>query len=97
LHLIEVVCPDGLEVSFGLSAVQNAFVESFNGKFRDECLNQNWFTSLDDAQAKIEAWRHDYNQTRPHSSLGNLTPSEYAARFVRTENENRGLSEELDQ
>jgi putative transposase len=76
--------------------VQNAYVESFNGKFRDECLNQNWFTSLDDAQAKIEAWRRDYNGTRPHSALGNLTPSEYAARFVRTETSNRGLSEELD-
>jgi putative transposase len=76
--------------------VQNAYVESFNGKFRDECLNQSWFTSLDDAQAKIEAWRWDYNGTRPHSALGNLTPSEYARRFVRTEISNRGLSEELD-
>jgi len=59
--------------------VQNAFIESFNGKFRDECLNQNWFTSLEDARQIIEAWRKDYNTVRPHSSLGYLTPEEYAA------------------
>lgn len=58
--------------------VQNAFVESFNGKLRDECLNENYFTSLLDAQATIEAWRKDYNETRPHSSLGDLTPTEFA-------------------
>lgn len=58
--------------------VENAFIESFNGRLRDECLNVNQFVSLDDARAKIEAWRIDYNQHRPHSSLGNLTPSEYA-------------------
>lgn len=50
--------------------VQNAYVESFNGRLRDECLNANWFTSLGDARRKIEAWRLDYNQQRPHSSLG---------------------------
>jgi putative transposase len=59
--------------------VQNAFIESFNGKFRDECLNQNWHTSLEDARRSIEAWRVDYNTVRPHSSLGYLTPVEYAA------------------
>jgi putative transposase len=59
--------------------VQNAFIESFNGKFRDECLNQNWHTSLADARRIIEAWRMDYNTARPHSSLGYLTPEEYAA------------------
>ena len=58
--------------------VENAFIESFNGRLRDECLNVNQFVSLDDARTKIEAWRIDYNQHRPHSSLGNLTPSEYA-------------------
>lgn len=57
--------------------VENAFIESFNGKFRDECLNENWFTSLEDAQEKIEAWRRDYNSKRPHSSLGNLTPEDF--------------------
>ena len=46
------------------------FIESFNGKFRDECLNQSWFTSLEDALRIIEAWREDYNTVRPHSSLG---------------------------
>jgi putative transposase len=59
--------------------VQNAFIESFNGKFRDECLNQSWFTSLEDARRIIEAWREDYNTVRPHSSLGYRTPQEYAA------------------
>lgn len=59
--------------------VQNAFMESFNGKFRDECLNQSWHTSLEDARRIIEAWRTDYNTVRPHSSLGYLTPEEYAA------------------
>ena len=48
----------------------NAFVESFNGRLRDECLNTHWFLSLDDARAKIEAWRRDYNESRPHTSLG---------------------------
>ena len=56
---------------------QNAFVESFNGKFRDECLNENWFRDLQDAREKIEAWRHDYNTQRPHRSLQHMTPQEY--------------------
>ena len=59
--------------------VDNAFVESFNGKFRDECLNENWFQDLEDARTKIDAWRHDYNDVRPHSALGNRTPTEFAA------------------
>lgn len=58
--------------------VQNAFIESFNGKLRDECLNETYFISLRDAQVTIEAWRRDYNETRPHSSLGDLTPAEFA-------------------
>ncbi len=57
----------------------NAFVESFNGRLRDECLNTHWFLSLDDAQSKVEAWRQDYNESRTHTSLGWLTPMEYAA------------------
>lgn len=56
----------------------NAFIESFNGKFRAECLNQNWFLSQADVRDKIEQWRQDYNQNRPHSALGNLTPEEFA-------------------
>ena len=59
--------------------VKNAFIESFNGRLRDECLNVHQFASLAEAQAIIEAWRVDYNQQRPHSSLGHLTPSEFVA------------------
>lgn len=58
---------------------QNAFVESFNGKLRLECLDAHWFTSLADARAVIEAWRRDYNEVRPHSSLAGRTPAEFAA------------------
>ncbi len=57
--------------------IENAYIESFNARFRDECLNENWFTSLGDARQKIEEWRQDYNQRRPHSSLGYRTPEEY--------------------
>ena len=57
--------------------VENAFCESFNGKLRDECLNANWFASLPDAQRTIEQWRCDYNDVRPHKSLGRRTPSEF--------------------
>ncbi len=55
----------------------NALVESFNDRLRDECLNVHWFLSLEDAQEKIECWRQEYNQQRPHSSLNNLTPEEF--------------------
>ena len=58
--------------------VQNAFIESFNRTFRDECLNEHWFVSLEDAQQTIEAWRQDYQRARPHSSLNGLTPEEFA-------------------
>jgi len=58
--------------------MQNAYVESFNGRLRDECLNANWFTSLRDAKRKIEEWRQDYNQQRPHSSLAYLSPAAFA-------------------
>ena len=57
--------------------IENCFVESFNGKFREECLNENWFTSLEDAKTKIERWRLDYNRVRPHSALGNLSSEEF--------------------
>ena len=56
----------------------NAFIESFNGSFRDECLNTNWFISLKHAREVIEDWRRDYNEVRPHSSLHGATPKEYA-------------------
>jgi putative transposase len=56
---------------------ENGHIESFNGRMRDECLNQNWFVDVADAKEKIELWRNDYNEVRPHSSLGYLTPMEY--------------------
>ena len=64
---------------------QNAFIESFNGTFRDECLNLHWFLSLEDAKQEIETWRVDYNQERPHSSLGRLTPAEFAGLHQQSE------------
>jgi putative transposase len=57
--------------------VQNAYAESFNGRLRDECLNESWFTSLADASATIERWRRDYNEARPHSGLAGSTPMEF--------------------
>jgi len=62
--------------------VQNAYVESFHGKLRDECLNASWFGSLFEARAKIGAWKEEYNEERPHSSLGYLTPREFARRIA---------------
>jgi putative transposase len=58
---------------------ENGHIESFNGRLRDECLNVTQFLSLEDAKQKIDAWREDYNHHRPHSSLGHLTPSEFAS------------------
>lgn len=55
----------------------NPFIESFNRSFRDECLNANWFFSLEDAQEKFDNWKEDYNNYRPHSSLGDMSPNEY--------------------
>lgn len=58
--------------------VENAYIESFNGRFRDECLNEHWFITIEHARRLIERWRIEYNTERPHSSLGNQTPAEYA-------------------
>nr|WP_269766405.1 IS3 family transposase [Burkholderia ubonensis] len=63
---------------------QNAYIESFNGKFRDECLNEHWFTTLAHARAPIAAWRQDYNEQRPHSALNYLAPAEFAAKHRAT-------------
>lgn len=60
----------------------NGYIESFNGKFRDECLNCHWFTNLADARSLIEAWRCDYNHARPHSALQQLTPADFAKRSI---------------
>jgi putative transposase len=65
---------------------ENAYVESFNGRLRDECLNEHWFLTLAHAQTAIEAWRLEYNNERPHSALGYLTPMQFAqAHAVRSE------------
>ena len=61
---------------------QNAYVESFNGRFRDECLNEHWFVSLAHARAVIDAWRQKYNDERPKRSLGGLTPAQYAKQLA---------------
>lgn len=61
---------------------QNAYIESFNGKFRDECLNEHWFLSMRHAREVIAGWRHEYNDERPHSSLGYLTPNRFAESFL---------------
>ncbi len=68
--------------------MENGYVESFNGRFRDECLNENWFSDLADAREKIAQWKQDYNEARPHSSLQYRTPVEFAAQaagFYRNE------------
>ena len=69
----------------------NAFIESFNARFRAECLNQHWFLSLEDAQRKIRAWRDYYNEERPHSALGNLPPAAFARTTRQDSEAERGL------
>jgi len=56
----------------------NAYIEAFNSRLRQECLNASWFLSMADARARINEWKDDYNQNRPHTSLGNLTPAQFA-------------------
>ncbi len=67
--------------------VENGFIESFNGRLRDECLNVSLFFNLADVRDKLESWRQDYNNFRPHGALGHLPPAEYAQRAMRTNNE----------
>jgi putative transposase len=67
---------------------QNAFIESFNGRLRDECLNETLFSTLHEARRIIEAWRVDYNNERPHTSLNGLTPNEFARRSIADHNQN---------
>ena len=71
--------------------MQNGHIESFNGRFRDECLNANWFRNLFDARIKIAGWRRDYNSSRPHSSLGYRTPGEFAAQWQRPSSSNHSI------
>jgi putative transposase len=71
---------NGVELDFSRPGkpTDNAFIESFNGRLREECLNESWFLSIDDAREKVEQWRLYYNGQRPHSALGNLAPKEFA-------------------
>ena len=64
----------------------NGLIESFNGRLRQECLNESWFLSLEDAREKVESWRQQYNRNRPHSALGNMAPLEYALTIENPQN-----------
>jgi len=70
---------NGVELDFSRPGkpTDNAFIEAFNGRLREECLNENWFLCLEDARMKVEAWRGEYNRHRPHGALGNLSPLEF--------------------
>lgn len=74
---------NGVELDFSRrgTPTDNALVESFNGRLRQECLNEHWFLSLEDARSKIAAWRHFYNEERPHSALAWKTPAEFAREY----------------
>lgn len=71
--------------------MQNGYIESFNGKFRDECLNEHWFTSLAQARDVIADWRRDYNEVRPHSSCGRIPPAQFAAQH-RAQRDNNAVT-----
>ncbi len=75
---------NGVKIDFSRPGkpTDNAFVESFNGTFRAECLSTHWFQSLPEAKQIIEAWRQEYNESRPHRFLGERTPSEFANQFA---------------
>jgi putative transposase len=75
---------NGMKIDFSRPGkpTDNAFVESFNGTFRAECLNAHWFGTLTEAKRLIEAWRQEYNESRPHRSLGERTPSEFASQYA---------------
>ncbi len=74
----------GVQLAFSRpgTPTDNAYIEAFNGRLREECLNQHWFASIDDAQRTIEGWRQDYNNERPHGALGNVTPQAFAAQWT---------------
>lgn len=72
-----------LEFSRPGKPTDNAFIESFNGRLRDECLNAHWFRSLTDAQQTLDAWKMDYNESRPHKALNGLSPQEFKAQWAK--------------
>jgi putative transposase len=69
----------------------NAFIESFNGRLRQECIDSHWFLCQDELRTRLESWRNEYNQERPHSALGNLAPEEFASSLARTKEPDRML------
>ena len=71
-----------LEFSRPGKPTDNAHIESFNGRFQDECLNTHWFSTIDDARVTIETWRREYNESRPHRSLNHLSPEQYAVQWT---------------
>ena len=75
---------NGMKIDFSRprKPTDNAFVESFNGTFRSECLNVHWFMNLKEAKQLIEAWRQEYNESRPHRSLSDRTPNEFASEYA---------------
>jgi len=83
-HFDRRACQRGIQLDFITPGrpVENSLIESFNGKLRDECLNVHWFQSLAEARTEIEAWRQEYNETRPHSSLGNRAPARYIVELL---------------
>lgn len=78
-----------LEFSRPGKPTDNAFIESFNGSFRDECLNAHWFDDLTDARVKMQAWQDDYKESQPHRSLNDLSPLQYKAQWAERRSENR--------
>jgi putative transposase len=76
-----------MEIGGGAGQADNAFIESFNGTLRDECLNVHCFDDMKDAKEKLEAWRREYNETRPHRSLNDLSPLEYRAQWAKRRSE----------
>lgn len=76
--------------------MQNGHAESFNGIFRHECLDANWFTSLMDSKLRIQTWRKEYNTERPHGSLGDRTPEEVEIEFFNKEIQQEGTNSGLD-
>jgi putative transposase len=77
-----------LEFSRPGKPTDNAYIESFNGRFRQECLDQHWFETLEEARRTIERWRKEYNEARPHSALGNETPEAFKENWQQTRGPN---------
>jgi len=92
--LLRWMASEGIETAFidPGKPWQNGTNESFNGRFRDECLSMEWFRSLTEARAVIETWRKHYNETRPHSSLGGMTPTEFMSKFTKPKSATREAS-----